>query len=982
MCIRDSYTITVHSSKFPSPEPFKYNFTILIPDTQTYNSEYDYNNDYDYYGSFPLESSGYTIISLDSVRQSVGDSVRFKLKAPVDSCNVLVSICRENMYEHRWYSLTGKDTVISFLLHDNYIPAVNVQASFFPPLQRTSKGELAFEHKDPVKIVSVKVQVSSESRHIPVSVTTDKTNYAPDDSVTIHISIPKKSFTAKALVMVVDEGVLQLGNSSRPDINAAFRRSDDDLYNCNSDRSTRFIYGPFDYDSCNMLRIHPTLQDNAFDELIGNLMGGDSRGLSFSQKGSRLLNLRSMPRPCAYFNPDVQFDANGKASCRIKLPGNLTEWRVTAVVDDTSTFGVSTVNFTVSKPLMIRPQLPRFLRVGDSASATYIVENRSQHELTITSGSILRADSTTDTNTLHVDNTKRCNFPLIGRTAGKDSLLLFAYSDSLSDGIKSEITTIYERPRNVAGLGGSTLDSVRIPVILPARSSIDSGNIVVSLSKTRMQNLHDGVEYLFDYPYGCLEQQSSKIVPLLVLDEFTRQFHLAMLPKGDEKATIQKYLDNIGTFQNKSDGGLGYWPSDFIVSDTWLTAFVLEIMIKSKSKGYIVSDSVYTKALNYLRQTIGTIDSTAKRQFVDSYLNLIVAQAGKPDHAALKKLYKARNMIPLSAQINLLKAMYTAGYSKRKVTTLQKILQHGLIEKDRLAYFSSEHSAEFEYWHESPVRQTALALEALLQTGNKSRFDEPMIRWLASQRRNGRWNNTQENMAVFRAFAAYTAIYEHDFPKLNAVVELADSSWFSTSLEGREETVKQASRQIDSTYVNLNSTVSILKNGTGRLYWDLLMNTYPSGIAPPVSSGFSIARTVTPIDTFGASTFNPSSVKVGVMLKVTVTVQCFQNSTFVAINDPIPAGCEALNPVLKIAEKEIARKNTHWSGPSYLSHQEFRDSRVLCFIDNMQAGVYQFSYVLKPATAGKFHWPAPLAESMYYPEFFGRGAETTVFIND
>jgi hypothetical protein len=89
--------------------------------------------------------------------------------------------------------------------------------------------------------------------------------------------------------------------------------------------------------------------------------------------------------------------------------------------------------------------------------------------------------------------------------------------------------------------------------------------------------------------------------------------------------------------------------------------------------------------------------------------------------------------------------MYAAGNFKRKIIALQKQLQSGLIEKDRLAYFASDKSNGFEFCHESPVRQTALALEALLETGCKSRFDEPMIRWLTEQRRSGRWRTTQEN---------------------------------------------------------------------------------------------------------------------------------------------------------------------------------------------------------------------------------------------
>jgi uncharacterized protein YfaS (alpha-2-macroglobulin family) len=309
-------------------------------------------------------------------------------------------------------------------------------------------------------------------------------------------------------------------------------------------------------------------------------------------------------------------------------------------------------------------------------------------------------------------------------------------------------------------------------------------------------------------------------------------------------------------------------------------------------------------------------------------------------------------------------------------------LHQGLIEKDRLAYFSPKESEGFEFCHETPVRQTALALEALLQTGSKSRFDEPMIRWLTEQRRVGRWRTTQENMAVFRAFAAYTNVYERDFPKLSAAVKLAGNDWFSATLEGREGARAQVSRSLDSITAKGETTVSINHGGSDRLYWDLLMSTFPAGKAPAVSSGLSITRKVVPIGVVDKAQFDSSNLKVGELLKVVLTIKCNQDITFAAINDPIPAGSEIIDPDINIGERDIAEKNTLWSGPSKLSHREFRDSRVLLFADDMRTGEYKFSYILKPSTAGKFLWPAPSVEAMYFPEFYGRGEEGTVIIKD
>jgi len=93
------------------------------------------------------------------------------------------------------------------------------------------------------------------------------------------------------------------------------------------------------------------------DDLIGGLMDGDGGGLELKRRGG--VALRDPIKPCAYFNPGVKFDSSGKATCRFKLPGNLTSWKVMVTVDDTTCFGSDTISFTTNKPLMIRPQLGR-----------------------------------------------------------------------------------------------------------------------------------------------------------------------------------------------------------------------------------------------------------------------------------------------------------------------------------------------------------------------------------------------------------------------------------------------------------------------------------------------------------------------------------------------------------------------------------------------------------------------------------------------
>lgn len=987
-----NYEVLVSALDVYMSDTLRYNFTISSSDSDPFQKRKT---------TVSREEKNYSIALLDSCNYAAGDTLRIALSSAQDSCTAVLIVRRENIYEYRWIRLTERDTVLPLVIRDEFIPSVFVEAVFYPSLWRNDDG-LTFNQPSGFRTASFTVAVSNASRHIPLNITTDSPSYAPGDSVIVQLSVPPKFSSATALVMVVDKKVIQVLDKKIEDISTVFSGNQTLLEQFTVDYSFRCFHGPFNYDSCTSLRLKPQRLGRrsvsgigygagygsgfggagGIDDFIGGLMGGEDGGIDLKYRGG--VALRDPILPCAYFNPYVKFDSTGKTTCRFRLPGNLTRWRVTAIVDDTTCFGSDTISFTSNKPLMIRPQLPRFLRMGDSASAEFILENRTEKELHISSGTFFSSDTAFNSCVLKKNTTHFCQFPLYGRIPGKDSIIFLAQSDSFSDGIKLPLPVIDERMRDVQAVGGSTMDSVTIPLVLPEITAVSNCSLATALSTTRMQNLQEGMRYLFDYPYGCLEQQSSKIFPILMLQDFAERFNFPVLQNGGEKKVVQTYLDHIGDFQNRVDGGLTYWKSDSSESYLWLTVYVLEIMNKAKADGYIVDEKVYHNAVKYVKSEMKRADASSddKKLFVDSYALLVMAQAGEKDWNTMKKLYKIRKDLPLSARIDLLKAIYISGKSKRYTASLQKSLRRGLIEKDRLAYYLPEEPKGFAFSHESPVRQTALALEAFLVTGSKSRFDEPMIRWLTQQRKAGRWRTTQENMAVFRAFAAYTSIYEKDAPALNAVVKLAGADWFTAALEGREGVSQYRSRSIDSTALPRETAVSVNRSGSGRLYYDFILSKSLPYNAPAASAGMAITRDVTPLfDTIDRIS-DQTKLQIGNCVKITIVIRCDQDITFTAINDPIPAGCEAVDPELICGEQLLARKVTGFSGPTGPSHYEFRDSRALFFFNEMPSGEYRIMYCLKPTTTGKFNWPAPRSEAMYYPEISGRGVSGVVTITE
>ncbi len=98
---------------------------------------------------------------------------------------------------------------------------------------------------------------------------------------------------------------------------------------------------------------------------------------------------------------------------------------------------------------------------------------------------------------------------------------------------------------------------------------------------------------------------------------------------------------------------------------------------------------------------------------------------------------------------------------------------------------------------------------------------------------------------------------------------------------------------------------------------------------------------------------------------------------YVVIDDPLPAGLEALYASLATASQSFGAAAT-WLGTDRYDHRELRDDRVLFFRDLMQPGKLTCRYLARVTTAGQFVAPPTMAEEMNNPEVLGHNGATHV----
>ena len=94
--------------------------------------------------------------------------------------------------------------------------------------------------------------------------------------------------------------------------------------------------------------------------------------------------LRTDFNPLAAFAPVVHTDAQGRGQVEVKLPDNLTRYRVIAVaVAGGKEFGKGESTITARLPLMVRPSPPRFLNFGDRFELPVVLQNQTDTAMTV-----------------------------------------------------------------------------------------------------------------------------------------------------------------------------------------------------------------------------------------------------------------------------------------------------------------------------------------------------------------------------------------------------------------------------------------------------------------------------------------------------------------------------------------------------------------------------------------------------------------------
>ncbi|HTV20235.1 MAG TPA: hypothetical protein VMG12_16235, partial [Polyangiaceae bacterium] len=194
----------------------------------------------------------------------------------------------------------------------------------------------------------------------------------------------------------------------------------------------------------------------------------------------------------------------------------------------------------------------------------------------------------------------------------------------------------------------------------------------------------------------------------------------------------------------------------------------------------------------------------------------------------------------------------------------------------------------------------------------------------------------------------------------------------------------------------LSGNLTFEKQGPGTLFYEARLAYAPARLPEaPLERGFSLQKSIRRVDLGSlpsalAAPFDPApppaSFQGGDLVLVDVVVGAPTLRHFVVVEDPLPAGFEAVDTSLATTSSALdvssvgSDADTASGFQTSWFRQELRDDRVLFFVDSMPPGLYRYRYLARATALGRFVVPPTRAEEMYQPEVFGRTAATTLEI--
>ena len=367
----------------------------------------------------------------------------------------------------------------------------------------------------------------------------------------------------------------------------------------------------------------------------------------------------------------MQVPASGRLTVEVPLSDDLTNFRVRAVAaSGAQRFGFKQQTLKVRLPVLVQPQLPRFVRQGDrfwgGAVGRVVEGNGGPGAVSIKLSGPVEARPFSQAVELQLNKAMSFVTPIQVKDAdvSKPQTLTVRVdverkADKAGDAFEVQLPVLPDRVAeqfayfDTLKAGKTALK----PIPEPTRPGTASQEVIAS-SIPGVLELFAGVEYLAAYPHGCLEQKMSKLYPDVVQSLLFKQLGVETPFTKQLGLHVKRLQEEMPTYQDA--GGLfAFWPGG--PGDVQVTSQAVEFLQRRQARrDRRWTASSWQRATESLQRVLrsdypGLIPDWRFNQQVSALRAL--AWAGSMDEHYLVELFHQRTHMDAMALADLASAM-------------------------------------------------------------------------------------------------------------------------------------------------------------------------------------------------------------------------------------------------------------------------------------------------------------------------------------
>ncbi|MFN3752508.1 alpha-2-macroglobulin family protein [Flavobacterium sp.] len=858
------------------------------------------------------ESATMLKFSTDKTNYAVGDKAKIFFPSS-EGGRAMISI--ENgtkVLKTIWTKTKKGETTVELPITGDMAPNVYINISLLQPHAST-------KNDSPIRMYGiVPIEVVDKNTVLePVLSMPDVLR--PEQTIDVKVS-EKKGKRMTYTIAVVDEGLLDLTRFKTPNAWTSFY--------------TREALGVRTWD--------------IYDQIIGAYGGKVNQVFSIGGDadagGSKAKKANRFKPVVMYLGP---FELNGGSKThQIKLPKYIGSVRTMVVAADakTSAYGMAEKATQVKSPLMILASLPRKISPSEKVTIPVTLFATEKHIKNVTlqiktNNSVRVVGNASQIVAFTEPDEKMAYFNLeVGATTGIGKIDIIATSGKEKSTYTVEIDVTNPNP----------VTNDFTDVVIPPNSSKTiswktfgvSGSNKAKMEVSSVPTVDFGrrLNYLIQYPHGCVEQTTSSVFPQLYLTEI---MDLDATYKQKIQKNVSAGIQRLGNFQ-QANGGLSYWPGNSDTDD-WGTTYAGHFLIEAEKKGYLLPINFKAKWISYQQKQAKQwrYEKQYGNDFAQAYRLYTLALAGSADLASMNRL---RETVGIS---NESKLRLAASYALVK----QNAAGMSLLSKSFIDEQATDNNYYY-YYYGSADRNRAMALETLVLLDQKPKAFA-MATKLAKSLSSQQWMSTQTTAYGLYAMAK--------FAKSNGQKGVSIS--YTNTGKSEVITTDKTIAQRDLSVKMGDNSVSIKNNKKNTLFVRVLN----SGILPVGSEKVvqnNVAANVVFKDRKGKA-INVSKIAQGTEFYAEVTLTNRKNERVenIALSQILPSGFEIVNT--RYTDFGDATSNV-------ADYIDIRDDRANYYFSLKAAETRQFKILLNASYLGKYYLPGLQCEAMYDNEFLAR----------